>query len=381
MARRPITQQTDTPSSSGYTVPSGVAIAGAWSWRFVALAAAVSIIIFVIIQLSEIVVPVLIALLVTALLLPVAAWLQRHRWPKGLSVAASIVGLFIVVSALVLLVVQQVRASFPSLRTRGAASYDHLQSFLQNTYGVKLGTFDAVLSDAGHWIQGNTQYVTSGLATFGSTASHLVVGLLLALFATIFLLADGRNIWSWIVRLFPTNSRRAINGAGKKGWKTLTSFVRTQVIVAAVDAVGIGLGALLLGLPLVVPIAVAVFLGAFVPVVGAVITGAFAIVIALIFQSPISALIMLGVVLLVQEIESHVLQPFLIGKSVKVHPLAVVLGVAVGSLLAGIPGALFSVPIVAVTNTIVTYIARKKWQDDPASRLEPVTNDEELAAA
>jgi len=359
-------EKIDQPPSE-YSVPRGLEIAGSWAWRFVVIALAVTVIIFIVIQLYIVVVPVLIAILIAALLVPVAQRLQRHGWPKWLSVITSLLGLVIIIAGLVMLIVQQVRSSLPTLKTEGAASYARLQDFTLNTFGVELGNLGSLLDDGTRWLQGNTQYITSSLASFGSTAGHLVTGLFLVLFTTIFLVIDGRNIWSWIVRLFPSRSRAAVNGAGRAGWRTLTSFVRTQVIVAAVDAFGIGLGSFILGLPLAIPIAVAVFLGAFIPVVGAVITGAFAILIALIFQGPVSALIMLGVVLLVQQLESHILQPFLIGKSVQIHPLAVVLGVAIGSLLAGIPGALFSVPVIAAGNTIATYIAQKRWLSDPVA--------------
>ena len=179
---------------------------------------------------------------------------------------------------------------------------------------------------------------------------------MLTIFAIIFLLYDGKNIWKWFTKLIPRTSRQKFDEAGHKGWRTLTGFVKSQVMVAGVDALGIGLGALLLGVPLAIPIALIVFLGSFIPIVGAIITGMIAVSLALIFNGWLIALIMLGVVLLVQFFEGHVLQPFLIGKAVKVHPLAIVFAVAAGSLLAGIPGALFAVPVVAVLNVMLGHI-------------------------
>ena len=143
-----------------------------------------------------------------------------------------------------------------------------------------------------------------------------------------------------------------------------------QIFVAFVDAVGIGLGAFVLGLftggfPLVIPIAIAVFLGSFIPLVGAVATGAIAVFVALVFLGPIPALIMLGIVIMVQQLEGHVLQPFVMGNAVRVHPLAVVLAVATGGLIGGIPGALFAVPVVATFNVMIGYIARGEWREHP----------------
>ena len=177
------------------------------------------------------------------------------------------------------------------------------------------------------------------------------------------------------MRLFPRKARRAVDGSGHAGWITLTTFVKVQIFVAFVDAVGIGLGAFLLGLPfggfpLVIPIAIAVFLGSFVPVVGAVLTGTVAIFVALVYLGPWQALIMLGIVLLVQQVEGHILQPLVMGTAVKVHPLAVVFAVAAGAGIAGIPGALFAVPLVATLNVMVTYIASGKWRETTRPELK-----------
>jgi predicted PurR-regulated permease PerM len=201
------------------------------------------------------------------------------------------------------------------------------------------------------------------------------------LFATLFLLIDGKRIWQWTVRLFPRRARPAVDGAGRAGWVTLTDFVKVQIFVAFIDAVGIGLGAWILGLffggfPLVIPIAIAVFLGSFIPVVGAVLTGAIAVFVALVYLGIWPAVIMLGIVLLVQQVEGHVLQPLVMGTAVKVHPLAVVFAVAAGGFLAGIAGALFAVPVVATLNVVVHYIARGEWREHPNPTLADVLRDE-----
>jgi predicted PurR-regulated permease PerM len=189
----------------------------------------------------------------------------------------------------------------------------------------------------------------------------------LVLFTTLFVLIDGRGIFEWTVRLFPRRARDAARGAGLTGWTTLTAFARVQVFVAFVDAVGIGLGAFIIGLffngfPLLVPIVIAVFLGSFIPIVGAVVSGVLAVIVALVFLGPLPALVMLAVVLLVQQLEGHVLQPLIMGAAVNVHPLAVVLAVAAGGFLADIPGTLFAVPLVAVANAIAHYLARAPWR-------------------
>jgi putative heme transporter len=166
-----------------------------------------------------------------------------------------------------------------------------------------------------------------------------------------------------------------------QGWHTLTTFVRVQIFVAAVDAVGIGAGAAIIGafsggFPLVIPITIAVFLGSFIPVVGAVVSGALAAFVALVFLGPVPAIIMVGVVLLVQQVEGHILQPLVMGGAVKVHPLAVVFAVAAGAGIAGISGALFAVPLVAVVNVMVKYIASGHWRDPERPELEDMAHPE-----
>ena len=336
-------------------------VAAGWSWRISVIIALLAVLTFVIIQLKVVIIPFLVALLVTALLFPLVTWMQRKGVKRALAVAISLLLMLIVVSGLVFLVVKQISSAYPQLSdrfqssiesTRGALSREPFNISAAELQGYGEG-FVATLRDS-------SQLLTTGvLSSVGSTAGHVVAGAFLVLFAVIFLLLDGKNIWLWGVSLFPRDSRAKIREAGFAGWNTLISFVKSQIAVAGVDAIGIGLGALILQVPLAIPITVMVFLGSFIPVVGAVVTGALAVIVALIFNGWLAALLMLVVVLLVQLIEGHVLQPFLVGKAVKVHPLAVVFAVAVGSLIAGIPGALFAVPVVAVVNVMTTILLRK----------------------
>jgi len=365
----PLTQEPTVEES----LPRGIRVAGAWSWRLLVIGAVVAVIIFLIIQLRLIVIPVLIAILISALLVPLVNFLHRHRWPRWLAIALALIGTLVIIAALVFFAVQQIRGEFPDLKKQGIASYQGLRHWLSGPpFSLSNRQLDGYLAQIGKAVQEDSNALISGAVSIGSTLGHVLTGLLLALFSTLFILIDGKSIWAWVVRIFPKRARSAVDGAGKTGWVTLGNFVRVQILVATIDAVGIGLGAFLLGLPLVVPIAVFVFLGSFIPVVGAVLTGALAVVVALVYHGWLAALIMLAVVLLVQEIEGHVLQPLIMGSAVKVHPLAVVLAVAAGSFLAGIPGALFAVPFAAVLNVMVHYIASGAWRVAPTS--EPASS-------
>jgi predicted PurR-regulated permease PerM len=365
-------------ASADETVAPGVRIAAAWSWRILVVAGAVALLGFLVVTLRIVVVPFLVAVVLSALLVPFARFLQRHGWPKWLAVAVNELGVLVVVAGLVTLIVFQVRSGFPDLQRQTTARIDDLkQLLLDSPLHLTEKDINAYLDQLVQSFQQDSSGLLSSVTAVGSTAGHVLAGVLIVLFSTLFILIDGRLIWQWLVRLFPRRARAAIVGAGEAGWLTLTSFVKVQIFVAFVDAVGIGLGAFILGLffggfPLVIPIAIAVFLGSFIPVVGAVISGVLAVFVALVYLGPLPALIMLGIVVLVQQIEGHVLQPFVMGTAVKVHPLAVVLAVATGGFIAGIPGAFFAVPLVAVLNVVVGYIARGEWRTDPHPSLADV---------
>ena len=204
----------------------------------------------------------------------------------------------------------------------------------------------------------------------GTALGHVLAGFFIVLFSTYFFLADGERIWAWIVRLAPRAGRQHVDSSGRVAWISLTQFVRATVIVAATDALGIMTGAAILGVPFVLAIGVLVFLGAFIPMVGATVAGIVAILVALVAQGPITALLMLAVVILVQQIEGHVLQPFLMGRWVSVHPLGVIIAIGCGVLVAGIPGALVAVPLAAAVNAVVQHLANYSAPgDDPEEEL------------
>ena len=340
--------------------------------------AVLGVFVFLFIQLRDIVIPFMIALLLAALLVPFSQWLQRrHHWPKWAAVAVSEVGILAILAGLIYLVVSFVIRGYPALEKQTIARYNDVKDFLASSFGLTDKDITAYVDQVVASLQKDSSSLLTGAISVGSTAGHVLAGFLIVLFSTLFLLIDGRGIWHWLVRLFPVKARAALIGAGEAGWITLTTFVKVQIFVAFVDAVGIGLGAFIIGLftggfPLVIPIAIAVFLGSFIPLVGAVATGALAVFVALVYLGPIPAVIMLGVVILVQQLEGHVLQPFVMGNAVKVHPLAVVLAVATGGLIGGIPGALFAVPVVATFNVMIGYIGRGEWRVDPHPTVSDV---------
>lgn len=347
-------------------VPMGVRIAASWSWRLIVILIAVAVFLWLLVQVRIIVIPIMVAVLLTALLTPLVSALQRWGLPKWLGVITALLSLIASVSLLVYLIVTQFRDGFSGLSDRARSSVTQFLGWLEG------GPLHLSSDEIGRYVQTfftslerDSSVLWSGALSVGSTVGQIGAGTLLALFSLIFLLLDGKRIWFWVVGFLPSRARAAVDGAGRAGWVSVGQYVRVQIVVAFVDAVGIGLGAAILQVPMAVPLAVLVFLGSFIPFLGAIVTGALASFVALVYNGPVDALIMLGVVILVNQIEGHVLQPLVMGNAVRVHPLGVVLAVSAGAFVAGIPGALFAVPIVASLNSIVNYLVEGTWKGLP----------------
>lgn len=340
------------------SVPRSIRVAAAWGWRSLVIAAAVVALAYLLDRTRTLWVPVVISVLLAALLLPLHRLLMgRLRFPPGVAAITSVLLLIAFVSGLLTLAGRQIATGIGELWAQAA---DGFQELLDLVVGLGIGisgeTIDGWLEDATGQLGENSDSILTGALSVGVTLGHVVVGVIVTMFALFFMLKDGRTIWTWSVRLFPRTARRAVHEASRRGAVTLTSFVRTQILVALIDAVGIGVGAAILGLPLALPLGVLVFLGSFIPFVGAIATGSIAVLVALVALGPVQALIMLAIVLGVQQVESHLLQPLLLGHAVSLHPLAVLLAVAGGSMAAGIIGALLAVPLVATTNTVVQFL-------------------------
>lgn len=369
---RPIPTDRTVTTEADEAVPMGLRVTAGYAWRLLLIAAVIAGFIWIVIQLKLLVIPLMVGILITALLWPAFEWMLRRRFPRWAAVAIAIVGTLGIVTALITLVVWQIRQQLEDVQTRSGQAVKDLQQFLMgDPLNLTQKQIDGYLEQARSFFNDQADLLLNGALSVGTTAAHVVTGAVLALFILICLLADGGGIWKWTLRLFPRAARPAADGAARNGWATIVNYARTQLFVAAIDAVGIGIGALLLGVPLAIPVAVLVFLGSFVPIVGAVVTGAIAVLLALVYNGPWIALAMLGVVLLVQQVEGHILQPIMMGSAVKVHPLAVVLVVAGGSMIGGIPGALFAVPLAAFVNVVAVTVSTGSWRtgDQPDADL------------
>ncbi|MER5518985.1 AI-2E family transporter [Streptomyces sp. NPDC002763] len=384
-APRPVRKPAPRPDPVT-AIPWGVRVAAEAGWRLLVLAGTVWILMRVISAVQLVVFAFVIALLITALLQPAVAWLCRRGMPRGPATALTAISGFVVIGLMGWFVTWQVMENIDTLSDQVQNGIDDLRNWLlKSPFHVTDKQINQIAKNLREAIGANTDQITS----FGLEGVQVVVealtGILLVFFSTLFLLYDGARIWQWFLKLVPGAAREGVAGAGPRAWRTLTAYVRGTVLVALIDAIFIGLGIYFLDVPMAVPLAVFIFLFSFIPLVGAVASGALAVVVALVTQGVFAAVMTLVVVLAVQQIEGHILQPFILGRAVRVHPLAVVLTVAAGGLVAGIGGAVVAVPLVAVTNTVVSYLhqySNERYEnEEPSEPARPEEFEDEAVPA
>ena len=343
----------------------------AWAWRLLVIFATIVALLWMVKRLELIVVPVALATMLAALLLPVVDFLDRRGAPRGGAVALVLLGGIAVVGGILTFVVSQFIQGAPALVDQVSTSIKGVGDWL--THGplhINQQQIDQFRKSAIDALQNNQEKLTSGALSTAGTVTEIVTGALLVLFTLIFVLHGGRNIFAFITKVFPPPVRDRVRDAGRAGFHSLIGYVRATFLVALVDAVGIGTGLAIMGVPLALPLASLVFLGAFVPLVGAVVAGFLAVIVALIAKGLIYALITLGLIIAVQQLEGHVLQPLVMGRAVSIHPLAVVLAIAGGGVLAGIVGALLAVPTVAFINSATRVLLAEDPDAEEAQLAE-----------
>jgi predicted PurR-regulated permease PerM len=347
--------------------------AAAWAWRLLILLGALLAALWVIVRLEAIVVPFLLALLATALLVPAVDHLDHRGVPRGAAVAVVMLTSVVVMGGIMTFVVSQFIDGAPGLVDQVTKSIDGARHWL--TDGPVVHLSKEQINNAGQSaikaLKDNQVKLTSGALSTAGTLTEILTGALLTMFTLIFLLQGGRNIFAYVTKIFPASVRDRVRDAGRAGFTALIGYVRATFLVALVDAIGIGAGLAIMGVPLALPLASLVFLGAFIPLVGAVVTGFLAVVVALIAKGWVYALIALGLIIAVQQLEAHVLQPLVMGRAVSVHPLAVVLAIAAGGFTAGIIGALIAVPTIAFLNNAIQVL----MASDPAAEEDTLAEE------
>lgn len=356
-------------------IPRGVRVAAGWSWRVIIIAVAVVALFYALVTVSTVVVPAIIALLLTAMLQPAAGWLARHHVPRSLAALIMLVTGIVVVAGVLTGVITSFVNGFSELTKNVAAGINTIQTWLHTgPLHISDKQISGGLQSAQDWLSAHRDDLTNGVLSTATTVGEVVVDLFLILFTTFFLVRDGRGIWNFLLQLLlPRSARAAVDDAGSASWHTLVAYVRATVLVAFIDAVFIGIGILAVGVPpgLAIPLAALVFLGAFIPIVGATVSGVVAILVALVTQGLPAAIVVAIVVLAVQQIEGHILQPLIMGRAVAIHPLGVILGITAGISLAGIFGGLIAVPFIAVANTAMRrLVARTRHGSPPGDAVE-----------
>ncbi|MDP2709886.1 MAG: AI-2E family transporter [Solirubrobacteraceae bacterium] len=384
---RPVSEQNPPPAVS----PDGaqprplLAVAAERSLQLLLIAAAVTAIVFVLVQLRLVVLPVIAALFVATVLAPVALWLRRHRWPAAL---AAVTTMTLAVAFLGLIVAAIVPAVVSEVGNVGGSARQGLDEVLT---WLTRGPLDLDQQDINRAIDRGLEQLreSSGLIAGGVISGalligELIAGLLLVIVLLFFFLKDGDRIWSWLVGLAPAPRRADLDEVGRRAWSTLSGYIRGISIIAMIDAILIGIALALIGVPLVVPLMVLTFFGAFIPLVGAFVAGGVAALVALVSVGPFAALLVVVVITVIQQLEGDLLYPVIVGQSIDLHPVAILLVLTGGVVVAGIIGALLAVPLAAVVWAVVCYVRDKSEEasgEPPAAGSDSSASEPEPANA
>jgi predicted PurR-regulated permease PerM len=351
------------PPRPSADVPGWLRIGAAWSWRLVLLAALLYVAGRVASLLYLVIVPCAAALLLTALLQPLAARLRRHGFGPLAATWCTLLLAFILIGGAVWLVTARVEAEYPVLVSQVKHTTTEIQSWLAGQpFHVKTGNLTKLSDNLVNYLSKHRSLLEGTVLTGGRILVELLAGLVLCFFISFFLIKDGDRIWAWATSGLPAERRRRAALGGQAAWQSVVYYVRGTILVAAIQATVMGITLAIINAPLVAPLALIMFLAAFIPLAGVLIAGTLAILIVLAAKGLIAAVIVLGVLVLMNQLDGHLLQPQVVGKMVRLHPLAVILVLAVAGLVAGIAGAVVAVPVTAA----ITSAVRALHYDDRA---------------
>lgn len=352
--------------------PTGLLRAGLVCASILLIAAVVILTTWLLVRLAPVTLAVVAALLLTAMLVPAVDALTRLRVPRGLAALIGVLGLLAVLIGPIVLVGQQVSTQFGDLGARLDEGMERVRNWIING---PLPITDQQLDQLWQQASDAARGATPGPAGGAMLATEVLGAALLALILLFFLLKDGPQIWSWLLDRLPIRWRHRADAAGSAGWQALSGYIRGTVIVATVDAVGIGAALLIVGVPLALPLILLTFVAAFVPIIGATVAGAAAVLVALVANGPTEALIILAAVIVVQQTEGNLLEPLVMSRAVRLHPAIVLIAVAAGAVLAGVAGAIVAVPLVAVTYRVITALNRTRDQERPSHQTGTTPDD------
>lgn len=337
------------------------------AFNLILLLAAVVVALWTLGELRVVVVPVLLALLLATFLVPPVDLLRRHGWPSALATLFVMAVATAVLVGVIILIAPAFVDQFGELEDSvDEAIAEVVRWLVEGPFDLARADIDRAVDNGLSSLRENAGGIGKGVLSGASVLAELVAGLLLLVVLLFFFVHDGRRMWGWVASLPPERHRELIEGAGREVWRSTAGYMRGVAVIAVVDAVLIGIALVIIGVPLVVPLMVVVFLGAFVPLIGAVIAGVIAALVALISEGPIDALFVIGAIVAIQQIEGDLLYPNVVGRAIRLHPVAILLVLAAGTVVAGIVGALLSVPVAAGVWTAYDYVRRER---DPSAAI------------
>ena len=356
----------DAPAHGSAALPGWYRTVAAASWRFVAIVAAGAAVVYVLVHLRVVVLPIILAVLASTLLLPVVRWLQRRRLPDGAAAAAAMVGTFLALALIVAAVAPSVADQFGELRPRAEDGLREAADVLAKPpFNLSERELRDTVDDGIAQLRQNSGPLTKGVQSGAVLLGEIITGLIITVLLTFFLLKDGERMWGYVLSLVGRRGRRDADEVGARVYAALSGYVRGIALVGLVDAILIGLALLIIGVPLIVPLMVITFFAAFVPLIGAFVAGLLAVLIALVSGGVVDALLVLGAVVLVQQVEGHLLYPLLMGRTVNLHPAVILVALGAGGVLAGIVGVFLAVPVAGIVSVVLEYARDRPPPDSP----------------
>jgi putative heme transporter len=353
-------------------VPPMLQKLAAWSWRLLVVLTAAGLVLYLLIVLKVIVVPVIVALFLATLLVPLVRWLEGRGWRHIWAVLAVFVGAVLVLAAIIAGFVPLIGNELATLRQRADEGVREVQEFIASRpFGLSEADLNRYLEQARQRFTENSSGLTRGAVQGVTLVGEVITGLILCLFLTFFFVKDSERFTRWILDFAGRHRETHLREIGQRSATAVSGYLRGQATVGLVDGVFIGIGLAVLGVPLVVPLAFLTFVAAFLPLVGAFAAGALAALVALVTKGVTTALLVVGLTVLVQQLEGHLLAPLLLGRAVSLHPVVIILALAAGAILGGIIGAFLAVPIAAVVTAVGTYLRGDQPIGEPADTGEP----------
>jgi predicted PurR-regulated permease PerM len=353
-------------------VPPVLRTLAAWSWRLLVVLTAAGLVIYLLILLKVIVVPVIVALFLATLLVPLVRWLEDRGWRHIWAVLAVFLGSVLLLAAIIAGFIPLIGNELEPLRQRADEGVAEVQQYIASRpFGLSEDDLNRFLDQARQRFTENSTGLTRGAVHGVTLIGEVLTGLILCLFLTFFFVKDSERFTRWILDFAGRHREVHLREIGGRSATAVSGYLRGQATVGLVDAFFIGIGLAIVGVPLVIPLSFLTFVAAFLPLVGAFLAGALAALVALVTKGVTAALIVIGITVLVQQLEGHLLAPLVLGRAVALHPVVIILSLAAGSILGGIIGAFLAVPIAAVVTAVGTYLRGDEPVGEPADQGEP----------